>query len=87
MGIKYYLDWAKVEIPRNNLYNYFSMFAVEWGNHIHFREISQWCSENLKPGTWHGEILDESHLDKYGVKVFYFQDPRDRLIFLLRWAQ
>lgn len=73
-------EWHKTTLVRRNLYGW--MAGLEKiGNHIHYREIKEWCKINLPAGAWQSYIEGET-----GKKIFLFKEPKYQTLFLLRWA-
>lgn len=66
-------------LPRKNLYGW-AQGMQKIGNHIHYREIKDWCYDNLPQKLWQSYIEGET-----GKKVFLFKEAKLKTLFLLRW--
>jgi hypothetical protein len=73
-------EWHKIILPRRNLWGW-SDGLEKIGNHIHYREIKEWCYDHLPQGKWQSYI--ES---KTGKKVFLFKEHKLLTFFLLKWG-
>lgn len=73
-------EWHKLVLPRKNLYGWVQGLE-RVGNHIHYREIKEWCQSNLPKDKWQSYIEGET-----GKKIFLFKDSKYQTLFLLRWA-
>jgi hypothetical protein len=71
--------WHKLVLPRKNLYGWVQGLE-RVGNHIHYREIKEWCYDHLPKGKWQSYIEGET-----GKKVFLFKEEKYLTLFLLKW--
>lgn len=72
--------WHKVELPKKNLYGWADGLP-RIGNHVHYREIKDWCYQNLPNHLWQSFIEGET-----GKKIFLFKEAKLKTFFLLRWG-
>jgi hypothetical protein len=72
-GFRYYIrqGWTVIDVPRTNLYKSQDIYSDEFGNELHYRELSEWCRKRLCKDDWISRIT--SNPNKSGVKQFAFK--------------
>lgn len=72
--------WSKLELPRKNLWGW-AQGLEKVGNHIHYRNLKEWCQDRLPKHVWQSYIEGET-----GKKIFLFKEEKYKTLFLLRWS-
>jgi hypothetical protein len=70
--------WTMIKVPRANLYKWNSPTGY-FGNHIHYKEIREWCEKYFLDNEWFSAINDQ------GEKLFAFKEPKYATLFRLQW--
>jgi len=72
------MDWMRNKDSFNHAHEIIKPFGV-------IEHVLNWCKSELT-GDWRWQLLEMSSDIKPGRYIFYFDNERDYLAFLMKWA-
>ena len=72
------MSWARDRDSFDHAHEIIKPFGV-------IEQVLDWCKSELA-GDWRWQLLEISSDRKPGRYIFYFDDERDYLVFVMKWA-
>jgi hypothetical protein len=72
------MDWVRDKDSFDHAHEIVKPFGV-------IEHVLNWCKSELR-GVWRWQLLEMSSDIKPGRYIFYFDDERDYLAFLMKWS-
>jgi hypothetical protein len=72
------MDWMRDKDSFDHAHEIVKPFGV-------IEHVLNWCKVELR-GEWRWQLLEMSNDIKPGRYIFYFDDERDYLAFLMKWS-
>ena len=72
------MDWVRDKDSFDHAHEIIKPFGV-------IEHVLNWCKVELR-GEWRWQLLEMSSDIKPGRYIFYFDDERDYLAFLMKWS-
>jgi hypothetical protein len=72
------MDWMRDKDSFDHAHEIIKPFGV-------IEHVLNWCKVELR-GEWRWQLLEMSSDIKPGRYIFYFDDERDYLAFLMKWS-